>query len=275
MISAQISCIVTVYSGTSVDELHDCLNSIYTQKAVLPSELIICFDGVNCFSIVDHLIEPPPSIDLKTVYLWKNSGPGHARHISVLFSSEKYIAIMDSDDICRPTRFSSHYQAFSSGADFHTGQLSILNSASNKVNLLRNSAANSFQFYQQVKYRTPFNNQTLAFSRHLYLRCGGYPNLRVAEDWVLMARMYPYASFPIISDDVLVSFRENINYVSRRSGYQHAICEFKASAYVSLLGLSGVHWPIFVLLSRLLFRFLLPAKFLHLFEHPFRSLSKK
>ena len=269
MHSPSISCILTVYRKTNLSDLLECLQSIYAQKLVLPSELIVVFDGADSFFLLESLLDPPEGVVLKTLFLPRNLGPGQARHIAILSSTCRYVAIMDSDDICADLRFYYHYSAFSSGCDFSAGQLALLSHGS--TNVIRKSSFNLRDFLSYVRYRTPFNNQTLAFSRHLYLLSGGYPSLRIAEDWVLMARIFPLAVRPHISPNIFVFFREDSGYSSRRTTLSHSLCEFKASCYVCLLGLSRPYWPILVLSTRILARNILPSKFLKIFESFFRS----
>ena len=271
MIDHSIACILTVYEKTSPAEFAECLNSIYSQKYILPSELVICFDGQRSYFLIEFIPDLPDGVNLITIYLHKNTGPGRARHIAILSTNKKYIAIMDSDDICSPLRFFHHYSAFSAGCDFHAGQLSVL--SENSTNVIRKSSLTNKDFLSNVRYRTPFNNQTLAFSRYLYFLSGGYPDMRVAEDWVLMARIYPSAANPLISPEVFVSFRENSNYSSRRTTILHSMSEYRASCLVHLLGLSKFWWPPLVFCSRLLLRNLMPKTFLRFFESFFRVSS--
>lgn len=268
MIDPRIACILTVYYKTSITELHECLLSIYSQKHFQPAELVICFDGLDSFHLLDEFLDPPVGVELRTIFLPQNAGPGKARHIGILSTQYNYIAIMDSDDICSDLRFYYHHQAFSAGCDFNVGQLAILSYG--ETALIRKTALTPTEFYSYVKFRTPFNNQTMAFSRHLYFLSGGYPDIRIAEDWVLMARLYPLSVSPLVSPKIFAFFRENASYSCRRTKFSHSVCEFKAACFVYLLGLSSLHWPLLVLLSRILFRNILPSRFLRTCESFFR-----
>ena len=103
------------YSGDNPEWLLIAGKSIFKQTRG-PQELVIVLDGSVSS---EHLFVVKQLSQLGTVVtiqLEKNLGPGLARHNAILASSHEIVAIMDSDDICRPERFENQLSILEAGS---------------------------------------------------------------------------------------------------------------------------------------------------------------
>lgn len=161
-------------------------------------------------------------MELKAYLLKENVGHGNARRASISLCNENIVALMDSDDICLPTRFEKQIPLLCEG-EFSVvgGQISEFDDNPNAVYSYRNVELSHEQIVSDLKKRCPFNQMTVAFKKDDYSKSGGYLDWFCNEDYYLWARMFmnglSFANVP----DILVNVRANKSQVSRRRGKKY------------------------------------------------------
>ena len=96
--------LICVYAKENPAHFAACLESIAAQT-VLPDELVIVKDGQLTAELETVLQNLQLPIEVITVSLPENVTLGPARAEGVKAARNEWVAIMDSDDICRPDRF--------------------------------------------------------------------------------------------------------------------------------------------------------------------------
>lgn len=96
----KISCIITTHNNEHY--LQESIESILNQS-FQNFELVIVDDGSN--QETEEIIAKYHDPRILKIRFEKNCGPALARNVALEYSTGKYIAIMDSDDVSMPNRF--------------------------------------------------------------------------------------------------------------------------------------------------------------------------
>ena len=73
----EFSVLMSAYSGTRVEDLAVCLESLRAQT-VLADEIVLVLDGPLSEDTANYIKRLPPSLPIKTVSFSENRGLGHA-----------------------------------------------------------------------------------------------------------------------------------------------------------------------------------------------------
>ena len=103
-LAIEFSLVICVYEKESPLHFSRCLDSIQGQT-VMPSEIIIVEDGPLPAELEEVVNSRQFTADTRVLRLPQNVTQGPARAEGVKEAKFGWIAIMDSDDICRPDRF--------------------------------------------------------------------------------------------------------------------------------------------------------------------------
>ena len=113
-----------------------------------------------------------------------------------------------------------------------------------------------------VPFRNPFNNVTMAIRKKTFLELGGYANLRIAEDWVLMGKIIKKELKISSLDKPLVKVFIGENFLQRRSGRKFYDDIRKCLILLLKLGLMNKNTFLISLTIQFVFRRILPIKIL-------------
>ena len=212
----KLSVIMASYSGDNPEWLLIAGKSIFKQTRG-PQELVIVLDGSVSS---EHLFVVKQLSQLGTVVtiqLEKNLGPGLARHNAILASSHEIIAIMDSDDICRPERFENQLSILETGSTDVVGSwISEFELCPGDLNQLRKVPKEHKEILSFAKTRTPMNNVTAMFFKNAYIKAGGFGYMRANEDYDLYVRMLIAGARFHNVQKVLVDVRGGLSMSARR-----------------------------------------------------------
>jgi len=227
------SLLICVYIKENPDYLIRCLDSIAVQS-VLPSEIVIVKDGPLTsaldFAIADF--DFPQSISLKIVPLPENVTLGPARAAGLLAASNDWVAIMDTDDICRPDRFEKQVAMVKAAiADGEAlgiigGQISEFVEDIGDILDKRIVPTSNEEIRSFAKSRNPFNHMTVMLNRKRAIEVGNYRLFPLFEDYDLWTRMIKSGVKCANSPDVLVDVRAGSGMISRRRGKHYIKCEW-------------------------------------------------
>ena len=210
----RVTYIIPVWIGTQSSDLQATLQSLQAEIHLIDT-IIIVYDGHESFGLfcdIDHQILSK----VLAVYLYKNSGPGVARNYGVEFSQSQYVFFLDAGDINLPRRTEQQLRLLLEGCEASYGDIEEVY-ASTRFRI-RNSFRKTKLLLFVCHFRAPFNNVTLAIQKAYFSRLGGYYSTRVAEDWVLMAKLLStHAKIGIVSSPLVrVDVRQS--FVFRRRG---------------------------------------------------------
>ena len=88
-----------------------------------------------------------------------------------------------------------------------------------------------------MPYRTPFCNVTLAIKKNIFFKLEGFPPLRIAEDWVLMAKLLNRFRMVSVVEDYMVKVNLGEDFIHRRRGIKKILDILKALYYIKLINL--------------------------------------
>ena len=201
------------WEGNNNYEIINSLNSLKINEKLI-NKIIIVIDG--CKRFPNYLPEEHTLYKkVLFVYQFKNKGPGASRNTGVKFSSSENIVFLDTGDKCTKDRIRRQINTLKK-FDISVGHIKEI--SKNNTSLIRFSAQNIVKAKRIVPYRTPFNNVTIAIKRKKFIELGGYPELRTAEDWLLMGKMIKNNLNISCEKNILVEIKKDNLFLSRRKG---------------------------------------------------------
>jgi len=236
----KFSLLMCLYEKENPLFLKQCLDSINTQT-VLPDEVIIVKDGPLTDDLEEVLKGFNFSGDVNIVSLPDNMTLGPARAAGVEAARHEWVAIMDSDDICKQDRFEKQLGMIEKNPELGLigGQISeftgdLVNSQAARVVPLSQNDIVSF-----AKFRNPFNHMTVMFKREAVLNAGNYRLFPLFEDYDLWTRMINNGTICANHADTLVDARIGSSMYKRRRGLSYIKSEWRMQKQLKALGVVG------------------------------------
>jgi glycosyltransferase involved in cell wall biosynthesis len=257
----KFSVIIPVHFAISEIQLKQSLDSVAIEQDLLPSELIIVFDGTIKPSIINFIdiYKFQIQIPVKVFFTGPLSkGPGFSRNLGVQKSAFEVVAFMDSDDVSLSNRFLKQVPLlYEEYYDLIGGQIQEYNETLTKVISIRSVPINEKDIYDEFKIRNPINNVTVAVKKDIFIALGGYPNLFFGEDYVLWLKMAERKCKMINLETVLVKVRTGDAFLKRRFGSDYLKKNLHLSFYLMSFKLVGLRYSLLRMLKFVLL-FLLP-----------------
>lgn len=193
--------------------IEDALSSVIVQGQIV-GKIIVVNDGStdSTRQIVENFSQNYPNFDWQLLNQ-KNSGLSNARNTGILFSTSKFIAFLDADDIWLPNKLNAQYSVFINSQDKKLGVVYcgyfLINS--NKDILLEKSNV----IYPKLKgyiYPKLLNGNFISGSGSSVLikrKCldqvGNFDeSLQACEDWDLWLRISKVFHFDFIDKEYLL-----------------------------------------------------------------------
>lgn len=184
----KFSVLMSVYESENPSYLNQCLISLFNQT-LRANEVILVEDGAISKSLSDVIEQFRDKLNIKSIYLKKNSGLAAALNCGLKHCSYDIVARMDSDDICLPSRFESQVKMF-----YESQDLDIVGTFSQEIDSLsskgrvRRMPVDHNEIYSCL-YAIPFIHPSVMFKRPSILKLGGYnDSLRRRQDYDLWFR---------------------------------------------------------------------------------------
>ncbi|MEO7421026.1 MAG: glycosyltransferase [Ornithinibacter sp.] len=216
-----LTVLMTMYHGTSVDELERAVASIAAQTRQ-PDEFLIVVDGP-----VDNLVDgaiiraTAENRRIRVERLAHNMGNGRASARGVLVASGDFIARQDSDDVSLPNRLERELAAMEARHLDLVGT-AMLEFEEDPVNIvgIRRAPTTHTAIVRRLRVNNPFNHPTVMFRRDVALNAGGYVDVPFHEDYDLWARMISAGANTANLPDALVLFSAGGGMLARRGGWK-------------------------------------------------------
>ncbi len=187
------SVLMSVYKKDSPEYLAVALRSIYEKQTRKPDEIIVISDGPLTEALHDVLknFQKNKEDFVKYYFLKKNMGLGEALRIGTQKCTGDYILRMDADDISEKTRFEkqikyveTHPEIDVLGTDIAEFERSL------KENMrLRVCPDKHVDIVKMAKKRNPMNHVSVCIKKEALMKCGGYENVLLLEDYYLWLKM--------------------------------------------------------------------------------------
>lgn len=185
------SVVITVHSGSKLDEFQGAIKSIF-QQTHRSNDIIIVCDGEISSDLDLELTKISKKSEIRIVRLKKNIGPGPARNEGIEIAKNDYVGIMDSDDKASKTRFELQVAAIQKNPSLVIvgGQIEEFDDRNRAAARRIHEAPTSHE--EIVKFgrrRSPFSAGVMVLSRKTFKQVGGFKSLRCGEDYELAMRM--------------------------------------------------------------------------------------
>lgn len=211
--------------------------------------------------------------ELRVIRLQENRGLGNARRIAVEEARNSLIAMMDSDDICVPTRFQQQLEIFRQNAtvDVVGGQIAEFCNDIKDITGIRRVPITDQEIKKYMKHRSPLNHVTVMAKKEAILEAGNYQDLLYNEDYYLWIRMSLSGCSFFNIDKILVNVRTGNDMISRRGGRKY----FQSSRAIQrfMLQKKMIHMGEYIenLILRFVVHILMPRKMRGLFYRKIRA----
>lgn len=261
----KFSVLISIYFKEQPEHFNACMESIWNNQTVKPSEIIMVEDGPltpELDLIIKYWEEKLKDI-LKVTKLAENVGTGKAKNIGLKQCTNEIVCIVDTDDISVPDRFEKQIKILSGDPELVIlgGQIIEFIEDISSPSGMRNVPLTNLELRQYAKKQSPFNNMTITYRKTKILEVGGYQHHLWMEDYNLFLRViakgYKVQNLP----DVLVYARIDNGMHGRRKGLQYIKSEKQLLDLKKQLKLQNPLYANMLFLVRSAFR-LLPANLL-------------
>lgn len=226
------SVLMTVYKNDNPEWFTFAIESILNQT-IKPDEFVIVQDGPvpeTIEKIIDKYVKDYDK--LFVIYKFKeNQTLGPALHKGVELCKNNFIARMDSDDYCIPTRIEEEFKIFESDPELSLVGSNVIEFEGTPENHISNVILPETQdeIYNFSKKRCPFRHPSLLYKKDAVLKAGNYRKYYLCEDYDLYNRMLRTGSKCYNIQKPLTYMRVDKNFYKRRGGikYLKSILKFK------------------------------------------------
>lgn len=249
------SVLMSVYKKENPSYMRDCLNSVFNQT-LQPTEVVLVEDGPLTQELYDLVsnFEKHHS-RLKVVPLETNGGLGKALNEGLKHCSYDYVARMDTDDQCYPTRFEKQIKFLEEHPDIDVvGSLTTeFTDDENGVKKILSTKYFPETIEENERYsrkRCPVEHPAVIFKKQAVLKAGGYQHCLLFEDYHLWARMFVNGAKFYNIQEPLLYFRMTEDSFNRRGGLKYAMNELKALGMFRKIGFLSNRQYLFTILTR-------------------------
>ena len=243
----QFSVLIPVYIKENPQHLQLALQSVIHQT-LSPNEIVVVEDGPltqELYAIIETYKNQYSQL-FTIVKLQQNSGMGVAMNEGLKACKYKWVARMDSDDICINSRFEQqiNFLKQNTNIDIIGGYIEEFQHVVGDLKQVRHLPTTHNSIKQFAKYRNPMNHMAVMFNKYKAIEAGGYWNHRVLEDYHLWFMMLingcQFANLP----QVLVNARVGNNMLSRRKGMPYLKMEI--FFFKKMLKQKFINYPQFI-----------------------------
>lgn len=233
----KFSLLMSVYAKESPVFLTRCLESIISQSAV-PDELIIIKDGPLTEELESVVNSSGFPNKVNIIALPENVTQGPARAEGAKAAQYDWVAIMDSDDVCRADRFEKQLKMIENepGLGLTGGQIAEFSDDPGQTIATRTVPVDHNDIIKFAGKRNPFNSMTVMFKRDLALQAGNYRYFPWFEDYDLWTRMIKNGAICANSRDILADARVGSGMYGRRRGASYISSEWRMQKQLKALG---------------------------------------
>ena len=223
--SFSFSVLMSLYIKENPVSLEQCLSSIWDEQNTKPNEIILVQDGPiteELSRVVSQWSNKLNSI-IKIIILKKNLGLGKALNEGLKHCTNEWVFRMDTDDICKPDRFSKQIEYIIRNPDIvlFSGQILEFNENPSDSSVVKEVPTDHDDIVRYAQKRSPFNHMTVAYKKSVIESLGGYKHHLFMEDYNLWLRVisakYRVGNHP----DILLYARVGNGMHARRKGLQY------------------------------------------------------
>ncbi|TBL64671.1 glycosyltransferase [Hafnia alvei] len=231
--TTELAVISSLYYKEEPTHLEQFLQSLASQT-YNDFVLYICFDGVLGYELTNVISK----YEGRLIIIKNEVNLGLAASLNklienVLFdSSIKYVARMDTDDICFPERFERQINFFENNPNIDVVGSWCLEFDESGNQFEKKMPLNDAELKRDIFKRSPFIHPSVMFRRDLFMKGMRYPtHTELSEDlyfWMALAsKKYVFANI----NEPLLYFRVSKDLYDRRRGLKKAWSELKVRVH--------------------------------------------
>lgn len=226
----KFSVLLSVYKKENPQFLKKSLDSIFSQTRKA-DEVVLVEDGPltpELDDVIEKFVRNEPTF--KLVVLKNNQGLGRALNAGMKECTYKYVARMDTDDICYPNRFEKQMDYIDRHPEVEllgtwTQEFTEDENGNVKLMSLKKFPKTNDEIYKFGKKRNPFEHPSVIFKKESVIKAGEYVHCYLFEDYYLWARMMLNKAVMYNIPEPLLYFRMTMNSFERRGGWNYAVKE--------------------------------------------------
>lgn len=194
----KVSILMTIYNHQNY--LEQSIKSILKQS-YKNWELIACENGSNDNS--RNILKNFKDKRIKKFYFKKNIGRTKCLNYALKKANGKYIAILDSDDIAMPNRFSKQITFIEKKNVSLVGSwFSRIDNDGKITQKLKYSMENSF-FIRKILFFNTIGHSTIMFKKKIIDKIGNYPSsFKFMQDYAFFLKVYKKFKIGIIQNNL-------------------------------------------------------------------------
>ena len=270
---ASIAVLMSVYKNESPKYLELALHSVWDNQTLLPEQIILVQDGDVPKELSDVIDQWKTKLGEVLVYSKNEYNLGLTKSLikGIQFVKTKYIARMDSDDICLPERFEKQFNFLEQNHD-----IAVLGSNAQEIDedgtytQVRKYPSDPKQVPNYICRATPLQHSAVMMRTSLFTEglLSYNPKYRMTQDLALwfdvLAAGYKISNL----DEVLFLFRITKNTFKRRN-VSKAFFEFEI--YMKgIFKIKTLTWRYIFPISRLIMRLMPKWLIRFIYESRFR-----
>lgn len=249
---------MAVYRRDDVVLFERAVQSVYS-NTLLPDAFVLVVDGPIPEALHNAIKRQEAQYGIAVLHLPANVGLARALNAGLMRVHTKWVVRADADDYNVPDRF-----ALQAAVTRNEDSIDLVGGAIQEVEpngrqlAVRRTVEVHHDIRRYAAYRNPFNHMTVAYRTELALRCGGYPDIHLKEDYALWALMLASGARALNLPDVLVRATAGRDMYRRRGGLRYALAEISLQRHLVRTGLKSPPKALLQGLSRATV-FLLPS----------------
>lgn len=228
---------MSVYYKDRPDWLELSLSSIVLQT-VFPDEIILVKDGEiseDLERVIKKFIDGYPCV-FKVIPLKNNVGLGPALNVGLKECRNNIVIRMDADDYCVFDRNEKLLKAANAHKDCGIigSWEAEFNGSLDNVVAIHKVPENTNQIFEFMKRRCALLHPTVLYKKDIIIKCGGYNNAPLYEDYDLFLRVVIKYKVPCYNiQEPLYFIRINDDFFKRRGGWKYMknLVSFKWKQY--------------------------------------------
>lgn len=251
----KFSVLISVYYKENPIYFRNSLRSIFLQT-LLPNEVVLIEDGPLTSELYDVVEFYKNKINNFRIFcLEKNQGLGKALDFGLNKCRYDYVARMDSDDECYPTRFEKQIAFLENHKNIDVvGSLTTEFTENNnikKILSIKEFPETEMEIRSYAKRRCPVEHPAVIFRKSSVLHSGGYKDCYLFEDYNLWVRMLMDGACFYNIQEPLLYFRMTSGSFDRRGGLKYAVSEIKALYMFKHIGFLSPYQFLICIITRL------------------------
>ena len=251
--------LMAVYQRDDLALFERAVHSVYA-NTLLPDAFVLVVDGLVPEALDVVILGLQDTYGINVLRLPVNVGLARALNAGLKQIRTEWVVRADADDYNLPNRFVLQAIALNQSKDsidLVGGSIQEVDSSGRQL-AVRRTVEQHGEILRYAAYRNPFNHMTVAYKTDLVLRCGGYPDIPLKEDYALWAKMISVGAQTLNLPDILVLATTGREMYRRRGGFRYALSEVSLQLHLVRTRLKSPYSALTQGLGRA-FVFLLPS----------------